>query len=106
DFAYLAMNWSMPAENGSGLLGVDFAATGIPNLDEAVARYCALTGRDGLPDLNWYFAYNLFRLMGIVQGIKKRIIEGNASSPDAAASAARVVPLAESAWEFALAAGA
>ena len=106
DFAYLAMNWSMPTGDRSGLLGVDFKATGIPSLEETVARYCALTGRDGVPDLNWYFAYNLFRLMGIVQGIKKRIIEGNASSPDAAISAARVVPLAESAWEFAVAAGA
>ena len=106
DFAYLAMQWTMPAGAGAGLQGVDFAATGIPTLDEAVARYCRLTGRDGLPDLEWYFAYNLFRLMGIVQGIKKRIIDGNASSPGAAATAARVLPLAEAAWTHALAAGA
>lgn len=106
DFAYLAMQWTMPVGTGAGLLGVDFEATGIPTLEEVVARYCRLTGRDGLPDLEWYFAYNLFRLMGIVQGIKKRIIDGNASSPDAAAAAARVVPLAEAAWTHALAAGA
>lgn len=106
DFAYLAMNWSMPTGDRSGLLGADFDATGIPDLNETVARYCTATGRDGVPDLNWYFAYNLFRLMGIVQGIKKRIIDGNASSPDAADSAARVVPLADAAWEFAVAAGA
>ena len=106
DFAYLAMQWTMPAGAGAGLEGVDFQATGIPTLDAAVARYCSLTGRDGLPDLEWYFAYNLFRLMGIVQGIKKRVMDGNASSPDAAAAAARVVPLAEAAWLHALAAGA
>src|SRR5690242_21520487 len=29
--------------------------------------------------LDWYFAYNLFRLAGIVQGIKKRVIDGTAS---------------------------
>jgi aminoglycoside phosphotransferase (APT) family kinase protein len=106
DFAYLAMQWTMPAGAGAGLQGIDFETTGIPTLDEAVARYCRLTGRDSLPDLEWYFAYNLFRLMGIVQGIKKRIIDGNASSPDAAAAAARVLPLAEAAWTHALAAGA
>ena len=106
DFAYLAMQWTMPAGAGAGLQGVDLAAVGIPTLDQAVARYCRATARDGLPDLEWYFAYNLFRLMGIVQGIKKRIIDGNASSPDAAAAAARVVPLAEAAWLHALAAGA
>jgi len=106
DFAYLAMQWTMPAGLGAGLAGVDLKTAGIPTLEEAVARYCRLTDRDGLPDLEWYFAYNLFRLMGIVQGIKKRIIDGNASSPDAAAAAARVVPLAEAAWAHALAAGA
>ena len=34
--------------------------------------------------LDWYFAYNLFRLAGIVQGIKKRVIDGTASHAKAA----------------------
>jgi aminoglycoside phosphotransferase (APT) family kinase protein len=71
-----------------------------------VERYCAATGRSGVPDLNWYFAYNLFRLTGIVQGIKKRIVDGTASSPQAEATAARVPGLAASAWHFAQLAGA
>ena len=106
DFAYLAMNWSMAAGIGAGLEGVDHKATGIPTLQDITERYCQLTQRDSVPDLEWYFAYNLFRLMGIVQGIKKRIIDGNASSPDAASAAARVLPLAEAAWSHALLAGA
>lgn len=106
DFTYLAMQWELPAGGGAGLAGVDFAATGIPPLTEAVGLYCELTGRDGLPELDWYFAYNLFRLVGIVQGIRKRINDGNASSDKAEAAAARVVPLAQAAWEFARRAGA
>lgn len=107
DFTYLAMQWHMPAESGSaGLSGVDFAATGIPGLEEMTARYCAATGRTNLPDLNWYFAYNLFRLLGIVQGIKKRWLDGNASSAKAEEMAARVPMLAAAGWRFALAAGA
>lgn len=106
DFAYLAMNWSMPAGQGAGLEGVDHETTGIPSLSAVIERYCRLTGRDSVPDLEWYFAYNLFRLMGIVQGIKKRLLDGNASSPDAASAAARVVPLAEAAWSHAQKAGA
>lgn len=107
DFTYLAMQWGLPAESGSaGLLGVDFEASGIPDLDEVVGLYCELTGRAGVPELNWYFAYNLFRLVGIVQGIKKRIIDGNASSDKAEATVARLVPLAQAAWEFARKAGA
>ena len=56
--------------------------------------------------MDWYFAYNLFRLLGIVQGIKKRWIEGNASSARAEEMAARVPMLAEAAWHFAQRAGA
>ena len=107
DFTYLAMQWALPSgEGGAGLLGVDFEATGIPPLEDMVGLYCELTGRSGLPDMDWYFAYNLFRLVGIVQGIKKRIIDGNASSDRAEATAARLVPLAEAAWDFARKAGA
>lgn len=107
DFAYLAMNWAMPAgDRKAQLLGLDLDALDIPNLAEVTERYCALTGRDGVPDLNWYFAYNLFRLLGIVQGIKKRALDGNASSADAADAGSRVPLLAQRSWEFARLAGA
>lgn len=107
DFTYLAMQWEMPAEAGSaGLKGVDFAEACIPTLDEAVRLYCAETGRDGVPEMDWYFAYNLFRLLGIVQGIKKRWLEGNASNAKAADMAARVPMLAQASWHFAQRAGA
>ena len=107
DFTYLAMQWALPAGGGgAGLAGADLDGLGIPSLQDTVGLYCELTGRRGLPDLNWYFAYNLFRLVGIVQGIKKRIIDGNASSEEAEATAARLVPLAQAAWAFARKAGA
>jgi len=88
------------------LIQIDRAGLGIPELDEMVARYCAATGRDGVPDMNWYFAYNFFRLAGIIQGIKKRVIEGTASSQHAKDMSERVRPLAERAWDFARKAGA
>lgn len=106
DFAYLAMHWAMPPDGRSGLAGIDFDATGLPTLEETVARYCMMTDRDSLPDLHWYFAYNLFRLVGIIQGIKKRMADGNASNAEAAAIVARLVPLAKTAWSEARKAGA
>lgn len=106
DFAYLAMCWVMPRFTPSGLGEVDLIEAGLPAMDEAVARYCAATGRDSLPDLHWYFAFNLFRLAGIVQGIKRRVIDGNASSSQAAEAAERVLPLAKLAWAQARLAGA
>lgn len=106
DVAYLLMNWVTEPEGRSGVMGLTGPETGIPTLEDAVARYCAATGRDGIPDLNWYFAFNLFRLAGIVQGIKKRVIDGTASSAHAAEMAKRVPRLAEAAWGFAQKAGA
>jgi aminoglycoside phosphotransferase (APT) family kinase protein len=106
DVAYLLMNWVTEPEGRSGVQGMTGPETGIPTLEEAAARYCEATNRDGVPDLNWYFAYNLFRLAGIVQGIKKRVIDGTASSAHAAEMATRVPRLAEAAWGFAQKAGA
>ena len=106
DFSYLAMQWMMPADGTAGLAGLDLSALGIPSLDEVVARYSARSGVSVADKLDWYFAYNLFRLAGIVQGIKKRVIDGTASSAKAAEMAARVPMLADAAWSFAVKAGA
>ena len=106
DFSYLAMQWMMPADGGAGLGGLDLQGLGIPSLDEIVERY---SDRSGVPvsgKLDWYFAYNLFRLTGIVQGIKKRVQDGTASHARAEEMAARVPMLAQAAWSFAVKAGA
>ena len=106
DFSYLAMQWVMPADGAAGLAGLDLAGLGIPSLDEVMRRYSARSGVLVADKLDWYFAYNLFRLAGIVQGIKKRVIDGTASSAKAAEMAARVPMLASAAWSFAVKAGA
>ena len=106
DFSYLAMQWMMPADGGAGLAGLDLGALGIPTLDEIVRRYSERSGVPVAERLDWYFAYNLFRLTGIVQGIKKRVIDGTASHAHAAEMASRVPTLASAAWSFAVKAGA
>ncbi|HEY2659022.1 MAG TPA: phosphotransferase [Caulobacteraceae bacterium] len=102
DFTYLLMNWV----NGAISTLPDLKAHGIPTIDEYVAEYCRLTGRKGLPELDWYLAYNMFRLAGICQGIVGRVRDGTANSPQAAAMAERVPLLGESAWKYAQRAGA
>jgi len=106
DFSYLAMQWMMPADGAAGLAGLDLPALGIPTLDEIVTRYSERSGVPVADKLDWYFAYNLFRLAGIVQGIKKRVIDGTASHAQAAEMAKRVPTLASAAWDFAKKAGA
>ncbi len=102
DFTYVLTHWV----NGAIASIPDLEAHGIPTMDEVIAEYCRLTGRAGLPDLNWYFAYNSFRLAGILQGIVGRVRDGTANSPQAAAMADRVPALGEAAWKFAQMAGA
>ena len=59
-----------------------------------------------MPDLNWFFAYNAFRLAAIVQGILGRVRDGTAKSGHAETQRARVGKLSKSAWDFARKAGA
>ena len=100
DFTYLLMQWIMP-----GLAGVDLKALNIPSMEEAAQIYCNVAGT-AVPDLNWYFAYNLFRLAGITQGIAGRIRDGTAANAKAMESAKRTVPLAKASWDYAQKAGA
>ncbi len=110
DFTYHLMQWIMPeSESGAGpgsLVGLDLDALGIPGIENYVARYCETTGRDGLPDIDTYFAYNLFRIAAILQGIVGRVRDGTAASAVAEKIGDRVRPLARLGWRFAERAGA
>ncbi|MCB1534967.1 MAG: phosphotransferase family protein [Rhodoblastus sp.] len=106
DFTYFLSHWVMPPEGRSGLSGLDLKSMGIPSMEEAVALYCKITNRPGLPQLEWYFAYNMFRLACITQGIAGRVRDGTASSARAMEAGSRTEPLATMAWHFAQKAGA
>jgi aminoglycoside phosphotransferase (APT) family kinase protein len=96
DLANQCMAWMLPREGGIvGMMGVDRAALGIPSDEEYIARYCERTGRDGIENWNFYIVFSMFRLAAILQGVAKRAQQGNASSPEAMAKGAMVVPLAD-----------
>ncbi|MEO1038519.1 MAG: phosphotransferase family protein [Pseudomonadota bacterium] len=101
DFTYQLMQWRTPKDIRSGFLGVDLSALGIPSEDEYVAAYCKRTGRDGIANLDFYFAYNIFRLAGIAQGVFARSLQGNASNDKAKELGALVAPMADYAWSIA-----
>ncbi len=108
DFTYHLMQWRMPIQGTSGgtLVGADLEALGIPTEEEYIKAYCRRTGRDGIENIDYYFAYNFFRLAGILQGIVGRVRDGTASNEHAAAMADLVGPLGDAAWGFAERAGA
>ena len=105
DFSYLLIAWAIPASLRNGLAGADLEALGIPSVEETVDRYAAATGMRPA-DLEWLYAYNLFRLAAICQGIAGRVRDGTAASAHARSMAAQVGPLSEAAWTFAKKAGA
>ena len=102
DFSYFALNWVGPPIGKSKVVELDLVALAIPTLEQIIERYCAAIGWQSIPDLDWYFAYNFFRLACILQGIKRRVIDGNASSEEGAAIGERVPTFAQAAWQFAL----
>ena len=102
DLTYLLMNWV----NGPISEIEDLPAYGIPALQEVVDLYCQLTGRDGLPELDWYFSFNMFRLAAILQGIIARVRDGTANAASAESFEERLPLLAAAAWKFAQRAGA
>lgn len=100
DLSYFVMAWMMPsAWHPSGILDADLATLGIPSLDEIVEIYCEIARWTEVPDLRWYFAFNMFRMAGIVQGIKRRLLDGNASGANALEATCHLVPLAKEAWK-------
>ena len=106
DFSYHLMMYRMPPTSTTGLMGNDLAALNIPTEDEYVAAYCARTGRDGIPNLDFYVAYNMFRLAGIIHGIRGRVVRGTAANAHARKTAEGVELLADLAWQQAQKVGA
>jgi aminoglycoside phosphotransferase (APT) family kinase protein len=104
DFSYHCMSWHIAPGQFRGIAGLDLEALGIPSQEQYIASYCARTGATIRPeDFNFYLAYNMFRLAGIMQGIMKRYVDGTASSAQALQNGKAARPMAEMGWQYALA---
>jgi aminoglycoside phosphotransferase (APT) family kinase protein len=101
DFSYHCMSWRIPPGAFRGIAGLDHEALGIPTEAQYIARYCERTRRAGIEHWDFYLAYNMFRIAGILQGVYKRATEGIASSNNALDSGRRTRGLAELGWQLA-----
>ncbi len=102
DFAYHCMRWHL--QEPQGLAGADLAALGIPCEADYLRRYLDRVGSPREPDPDewtYYLVFNMFRLVGILQGVAARARQGNASSEQAINTGKRTRPLAEQAWALA-----
>ncbi len=102
DFSYHCMSWHIPQGQFRGIGGLDHKALGIPTEDEYIAKYCERTGKTiRKEDFDFYLAYNMFRLAGIMQGIMKRYVDGTAASEQALKNGKAARPMAEMGWSYA-----
>jgi aminoglycoside phosphotransferase (APT) family kinase protein len=102
DFVYHCMSYRMPGTSIATMTDADKKALGIPTETEYRGMYCEFTGRKEIPNFDFYMAFSMFRLVGILQGIVKRFMDGNASSANAGESGKRARPVAEAGWQQAL----
>lgn len=105
DFTWYLMNWVIEPDGRAPIAGLDLPTLGIPTLAQTVERYREKAGFP-VENIDWYLAYNLFRFAAILQGVFKRSLEGTASNARASEMTKLIKPLANSAWQFAMKAGA
>ena len=99
DVAFNCMAWhTLPSEYG-GIRGLDLVALGIPSEDEYLRRYYQLSGRrDGVTA--FHFAFALFRMAVIFEGIAARAAAGNAAGENAGQVGVLTAAFAHRAIEF------
>ena len=99
DVAFNCMAWrTLPAEYG-GIRGLDLTSLGIPSEDDYLRHYYRASGRrDGVTA--FHFAFALFRMAVIFEGIAARAAAGNAASADAGEVGVLTAAFARRAMEF------
>lgn len=93
DLAAVIMQWMMPpGAEGRGLGGVNRAEQGLMSDEEFISSYCARRNLPGVDKFGFYLAFTFFRMAGIIQGVYKRALDGNASNPERARALGTYVP--------------
>jgi aminoglycoside phosphotransferase (APT) family kinase protein len=80
--------------------GVSVAGPADGDLREYLAAYHRRTGREEIPDWEFFIAFSMFRLAAIVQGVYKRGLDGIASSDTAKTYGDQVRFLADNGWQL------
>ena len=94
DLAAVIMQWQMPAnKEGRGFEGVDRAKIGVPTDNQFIESYCQRRGIGKIDNFGFYLAFNFFRMTGIIQGVLKRAVDGNASNPERGIQMGQYVPV-------------
>jgi aminoglycoside phosphotransferase (APT) family kinase protein len=100
DLGYSCMPYHGGVAGKLSLAGKVGSRTGIPTESEFVEEYCRHTGRESIPNWNFYLAFSFFRLASILQGVYKRGMMGIASSAEALDLGSFTREVADVAWSL------
>ncbi|MFK7940455.1 MAG: phosphotransferase family protein [Roseovarius sp.] len=93
DLASVIMQWTMPPGSiGRGLAGVDRHAEGLWSDQQFIDTYCKRRNLAGIDRFQFYLAFCHFRMAAILQGVKKRALDGTASDPAKGLKLGQYVP--------------
>jgi len=94
DLASVIMQWRLPpGPDGRGLDGVDRSAQGLPEDDEFLAAYAERRKSPPIEDFGFFLAFSFFRMAAVLQGVKRRALDGNASNPARGLKMGEYIPL-------------
>ena len=96
DFSYHCLSWRTQEAFWDE---AKLKELGIPSEKEYMEMYCENTGKDLSKNWEFYMAFNMFKIAGILQGILGRVRDGTAASKHAEERGSMVFPLSQAAWE-------
>lgn len=100
DLGYICQDYHAASYTDEGLYTADLDSLGILSEEAFVAEYCKHANREQIDNWLFYVAYNMFRSAGIIQGVYKRGLDGNASSETALEYKEIARMRSERAWEL------
>ena len=101
DLGYWCQEYHSPASKKPGMIaGKNLAELGIPSESELISAYCQFARLEDIENWLFYVVFNLFRSAGIIQGVYKRGLDGNASSATALEYEGAARERSELAWSI------
>ncbi len=83
DLATQLMQWNMPfGDELRGLKGINRKKFGLPSDRDYIDLYLNNRNLNEIPNLKYCIIFSFFRMASILQGVRKRSLEGNASNPE------------------------
>jgi aminoglycoside phosphotransferase (APT) family kinase protein len=101
DLAYNCLAYRLSGTHDHGFPPGGLGALGVPGEADYLAAYCRRTGRAGVEDWEFFIVFAMFRIAAILDGVRRRGLDGNAADSHALEASRDYRVIAERAWAIA-----